>query len=170
MKKIRKNEVPSEEITRDEFVWKVTDDGYFIVRLLEYVILHLDDRGIQRVLRDVDNGVLATALKGLSLKVQEAFLNNLSKRLATMIREDMIFMGPVSTTTCAESANEIMVIVVKLLSAGEIKNPDARIIQLMTDLFRIDDGRISDLEALSAENELEELFRQYKTVRQRIIP
>ena len=52
-------------------------------------ILLLDDRAIQRVLRDVDNGDLATALKGSNEEVQNAIFNNLSKRLAAMIKEDM---------------------------------------------------------------------------------
>ena len=55
-------------------------------------ILLLDDRAIQRVLRDVDNGDLAVALKGANEEVQNAIFNNLSKRLAVMIREDMEFM------------------------------------------------------------------------------
>ncbi len=170
MKKNMINEVLAEKAISEEFEWQLTDEGYFIVKLLEYVVLHLDDRGIQRVLRDVDNGVLAVALKGLSLKAQDAFLNNLSKRLATMIREDMIFMGPVSTTSCAENANDIMVVIVKLMSKGELVDPDAKIIQLMTDLFRIDSEAISTQEAASVENELEALFRKYKTVHRRIIP
>ena len=58
-------------------------------------ILLLDDRAIQRVLRDVDNSDLAIALKGSNEEVQNAIFNNLSKRLAVMIKEDMEFMGPV---------------------------------------------------------------------------
>ena len=52
-------------------------------------ILSLDDRAIQRVLRDVDNSDLALALKGATEEVQNVILNNLSKRLAVMIKEDM---------------------------------------------------------------------------------
>ena len=58
-------------------------------------ILLLDDRAIQRVLRDVDNNDLAIALKGSNEQVQNAIFNNMSKRLAVMIKEDMEFMGPV---------------------------------------------------------------------------
>lgn len=58
-------------------------------------VLLLDDRAIQRVLRDVDNNDLALALKGSNEQVQGAIFNNLSKRLAVMIKEDMEFMGPV---------------------------------------------------------------------------
>ncbi len=51
-------------------------------------ILLLDDRSIQRVLRDVDNNDLAIACKGSAEEVQNAIFNNMSKRLAEMIRED----------------------------------------------------------------------------------
>ena len=55
-------------------------------------ILSLDDRAIQRVLRDVDNSDLALALKGATEEVQNVILNNLSKRLAVMIKEDMEYI------------------------------------------------------------------------------
>ena len=58
-------------------------------------ILLLDDRAIQRVLRDVDNNDLAIACKGSTEEVQNAIFSNMSKRLAEMIKEDMEFMGPV---------------------------------------------------------------------------
>ena len=58
-------------------------------------ILLLDDRAIQRVLRDVDNSDLGVALKGANDEVQAAIFKNLSTRLAAMIKEDMEFMGPV---------------------------------------------------------------------------
>lgn len=56
-------------------------------------ILLLDDRAIQRVLRDVENADLSIALKGSNENVQGAIFKNLSKRLAAMIKEDMEFMG-----------------------------------------------------------------------------
>ena len=55
-------------------------------------ILSLDDKSIQRVLREVDNNELAMALKGSTEEVQSVIFNNLSKGLAVMIREDMEFM------------------------------------------------------------------------------
>ena len=58
-------------------------------------ILLLDDRAIQRVLRDVDNNDLGIALKGANEEVQNVIFKNLSKRLSAMIKEDMEFMGPV---------------------------------------------------------------------------
>ncbi|MDE5803484.1 MAG: flagellar motor switch protein FliG [Lachnospiraceae bacterium] len=83
-------------------------------------ILLLDDRAIQRVLRDVDNNDLAVALKNANEQVQGAVFNNLSKRLAVMIKEDMEFMGPVRMKDVEEAQQKIVNIIRKLEDAGEI--------------------------------------------------
>ncbi len=83
-------------------------------------VLLLDDRSIQRVLRDVDNADLGIALKGANEEVQNAIFNNLSKRLATMIREDMEFMGPVRMKDVEEAQQKIVNIIRRLEDSGEI--------------------------------------------------
>lgn len=83
-------------------------------------ILLLDDRAIQRVLRDVENSDLAIALKGSTEQVQNAIFNNLSKRLAAMIQEDMEFMGPVRMKDVEEAQQKIVNIIRKLEDSGEI--------------------------------------------------
>ena len=83
-------------------------------------ILLLDDRAIQRVLHDVDNNDLALALKGSNEQVQTAIFNNLSKRLAAMIKEDMEFMGPVRMKDVEEAQQKIVNIIRKLEDSAEI--------------------------------------------------
>ncbi len=83
-------------------------------------ILLLDDRAIQRVLRDVDNNDLAVALKSANEQVQNAIFNNLSKRLAVMIKEDMEFMGPVRMKDVEEAQQKIVNIIRKLEDSAEI--------------------------------------------------
>lgn len=83
-------------------------------------ILLLDDRAIQRVLRDVDNNDLAVALKGANEEVQGVIFKNLSKRLAAMIREDMEFMGPVRMKDVEEAQQKIVNIIRKLEDSAEI--------------------------------------------------
>ncbi|MBQ7679896.1 MAG: flagellar motor switch protein FliG [Butyrivibrio sp.] len=83
-------------------------------------ILLLDDRAIQRVLRDVDNSDLALACKSSTEQVQNAIFNNLSKRLALMIKEDMDFMGPVRMKDVEEAQQKIVNIIRKLEDSGEI--------------------------------------------------
>lgn len=83
-------------------------------------ILLLDDRAIQRVLRDVDNGDLAIAMKGSNEEVQNAIFNNMSKRLSAMIKEDMEFMGPVRMKDVEEAQQKIVNIIRKLEDSAEI--------------------------------------------------
>ena len=83
-------------------------------------ILLLDDRSVQRVLRDVDNNDLAVALKGANDNVQATIFNNLSKRLAAMIREDMEYMGPVRMKDVEEAQQKIVNIIRKLEDSAEI--------------------------------------------------
>ena len=83
-------------------------------------ILLLDDRAIQRVLRDVDNSDLGVALKGANDEVQSAIFKNLSSRLAAMIKEDMEFMGPVRMKDVEEAQQKIVGIIRKLEDSAEI--------------------------------------------------
>ena len=83
-------------------------------------ILALDDKTIQRVLRDVDNNDLAIALKGSNEDVQGVIFKNLSSRLGAMIKEDMDFMGPVRMKDVEEAQQKIVNIIRKLEDSGEI--------------------------------------------------
>ncbi|WP_281746172.1 flagellar motor switch protein FliG [Thermanaerovibrio acidaminovorans] len=83
-------------------------------------ILGMDDRSLQRVLREVDMKDLALALKGASEELKNKFLRNMSKRAADMLREDMDFMGPVRVRMVEEAQQKIVNIVRSLEEAGEI--------------------------------------------------
>lgn len=106
--KVSKSKIPelADEIRKKMFVFED--------------ILSLDDRSIQRVLREVDNNELAVALKGSNEEVQNLIFSNLSKRLATMIREDMDFMGPVRMKDVEEAQQKIVNIIRKLEDSAEI--------------------------------------------------
>ena len=80
----------------------------------------LDDRAIQRVLRDVDNADLGVALKAANEEVQNVIFKNLSKRLAAMIKEDMEFMGPVRMKDVEEAQQKVVSVIRKLEDSGEI--------------------------------------------------
>lgn len=83
-------------------------------------ILLLDDRAIQRVLRDVDNADLGVALKAANEEVQNVIFKNLSKRLAAMIKEDTEFMGPVRMKDVEEAQQKVVSVIRKLEDSGEI--------------------------------------------------
>jgi flagellar motor switch protein FliG len=83
-------------------------------------IVLLDDRSIQKVLREVDSQELAKALKGVDSEVQEKIFRNMSKRAASLLSEDMDFMGPIRLRDVEESQQKIVNIIRKLEDAGEI--------------------------------------------------
>ncbi|MFU0801124.1 MAG: flagellar motor switch protein FliG [Xylanivirga thermophila] len=83
-------------------------------------IVTLDNRSIQRFLREVDNNDLALALKGSSSDVSKVIFSNMSKRLQEMIKEDIEFMGPVRLRDVEEAQQRIVNIIRRLEDAGEI--------------------------------------------------
>ncbi len=83
-------------------------------------IVLLEDRAIQRVLREVDNQDLAKALKQVDPDVQEKIFRNMSKRAATLLKEDMEYMGPVRLKDVEEAQQKIVNIIRKLEEQGEI--------------------------------------------------
>jgi flagellar motor switch protein FliG len=83
-------------------------------------IVLLDDRSIQKVLREVDTQDLAKALKGVDAEVQEKIFRNMSKRASSLLREDMDFMGPIRLRDVEESQQKIVNIIRKLEEAGDI--------------------------------------------------
>lgn len=83
-------------------------------------IAFLDNRAIQRIIRDVDANDLALALKVASDTVKEAIFRNMSKRMAETFREDMEYMGPVRLRDVEEAQQRIVGVVRRLEESGEI--------------------------------------------------
>jgi flagellar motor switch protein FliG len=84
-------------------------------------IVKLAPPAIQRILREIDNRDLAIALKGvLGSPVEKAILDNISKRLQEMIKEDMEVMGPVRVRDVEEAQQKIVNVIRQLDETGEI--------------------------------------------------
>ena len=83
-------------------------------------IVMLDDRAIQKVLREVDTQELAKALKAVDTEVQDKIFKNMSKRASAMLKEDMEYMGPVRLKDVEESQQKIVSIIRHLEDTGEI--------------------------------------------------
>ncbi|MFG0257326.1 MAG: flagellar motor switch protein FliG [Phycisphaerales bacterium JB043] len=93
------------------------------IRRLMFVfedILLVNDKGIQAVLKEVDNDELSLALKTASEELKEKVFGNMSARAAEMIKEDMEYMGPVRISDVENSQQRIVDIVRRLEDAGEI--------------------------------------------------
>jgi flagellar motor switch protein FliG len=83
-------------------------------------IVQLDDRSIQRVLREVDSRDLVLALKGSNEEVRQAVFRNLSSRAAQTLREDLEALGPVRLRNVEEAQQRIVNVIRKLEEAEEI--------------------------------------------------
>ncbi len=83
-------------------------------------IVMLDDRSIQKVLREVDSAELAKALKSVDNEVQDKIFRNMSKRASQLLKEDMEYMGPIRMKDVEEAQQKIVSIIRKLEEAGEI--------------------------------------------------
>jgi flagellar motor switch protein FliG len=83
-------------------------------------IVNVDNRSIQRIIRDIENADLQLALKVASEEVREAIFKNMSKRMAETFREEMEFMGPVRLRDVEEAQTRIVATIRRLEEAGEI--------------------------------------------------
>jgi flagellar motor switch protein FliG len=83
-------------------------------------IISLDNASIQRIVREVDMKDMALALKGSSEEVAHILYNNMSKRAAQTLREDIEFLGPVRLIDVEKAQQAIVAIVRRLDEAGEI--------------------------------------------------
>ena len=93
------------------------------IRRLMFVfedILLVNDKGIQSVLKEVDNEELALALKTASDELKQKIFKNMSERAAQLIQEDMQYMGPVRVSDVEAAQQKIVDIVRRLEDAGEI--------------------------------------------------
>lgn len=83
-------------------------------------IVTLDNRSIQRVIREVDNEDLMLSLKVASEEVKEVLFKNMSKRMADTFKEEMEFMGPVRLRDVEEAQTRIVSTIRRLEEMGEI--------------------------------------------------
>lgn len=80
----------------------------------------LDDRGLQRLMREIPQDLLVPALKGTDVAMQNRFFNNMSKRAAEMLRDDLEVAGPIRLSEVEEAHKEILAIARRLSDDGTI--------------------------------------------------
>ena len=93
------------------------------IRRLMFVfddIAALTNRDIQSLLKNVESSQWAMALKGANAEIKEKILNNMSKRAADMLREEMEYLGPVRLSAVEQTQQQIVDVVRRLEDQGEI--------------------------------------------------
>lgn len=87
--------------------------------LFEDIVL-IDDKGIQRLLRDVDKRDLALSLKVSEEKIQKKIFKNMSARAAEVVQEEIEFMGPVKLKEVEAAQMRIVDLIKELEEKEEI--------------------------------------------------
>ena len=98
-----------------ELAQKIIDEMFLFENLIE-----VDDRSIQRLLKDVDNETLIIALKGASSALRDKLLSNMSQRAASILREDLENRPPVRLSQVETEQKKILVIARRLAESGEV--------------------------------------------------
>jgi len=83
-------------------------------------MINLDDRSIQKVLKEVDNKELAFSLKACSEELKAKLLSNMSKRASDIVLEELKFMGPVRLREVEEAQQKVIEIIRRLEEEGQI--------------------------------------------------
>jgi flagellar motor switch protein FliG len=94
---------------------------YYLITL--DILTMMDDRSVQRWLREVSIEDLAKALKGSSEEVKNKVFQNMTKRAAAMLEEDMEFMGPIRKSNIFDTQSKLVKILYDLGQKGEIMYP-----------------------------------------------
>ena len=100
----------------DEDITQQIQDNMFTFENL----VDVDNRAIQTIMRNVDQDLLMTALKGASEFVKEKFFDNMSSRARVMFIDDMEAKGPLRISDVEEAQKNIMRTARKLSDAGEL--------------------------------------------------
>ena len=123
---IKDNIILSGKVFAEEAVHKFQNETPIFQKKIEDCLFsfedfqYLDDRAIQKVLRDTDMQELAKALKGASTEVQAKIFRNMSQRAATMLKEDMEWMGTVRAQDVDAAQANLVKIVFRLSNNGYI--------------------------------------------------
>lgn len=99
----------------DDLAQRILDEMFLFENLLE-----LDDRSIRMLLKEIDAGSLAVALKGCEPELQEKFTGNMSQRAAQLLLEDMEARGPLRVSQVEAEQKAILQIVRRMSDNGDI--------------------------------------------------
>ncbi|GBL04046.1 flagellar motor switch protein FliG [Glaciecola sp. KUL10] len=83
-------------------------------------LIDVDDRGIQAILREVQQEALMKAIKGADEELRNKITGNMSKRAAEMLLDDLEAMGPVRLSEVETAQKEILSVARRLADAGEV--------------------------------------------------
>ncbi|MBQ2902742.1 MAG: hypothetical protein IJE49_12985 [Agathobacter sp.] len=111
-----------EQLYVGEVNTEIVNAGYPELEKLDCLLKQIQDRSLQRALREIDNADLELAMKGLSGEGRRRIFINMSKRLCVMVAEDMEEMARGRKSDIGEASQKIYGIFMRLMDCYEI-NP-----------------------------------------------
>ncbi len=144
-----------------ETVVNAGDEYYYIVKMLEEALSQVDDRAVQRILRDVNNSDLECAMKVMSGRTRRILFNNMSCRLAVLVAEDYEFMGNVRLSDACGACQKMLMVFLKLIEQGEIAYSEESILREMATIFLSKKDSETKATIKESENKLYKLWKEY---------
>ena len=97
---------------------------YSIVKITDRMFSTMDSQTIRRILRNVDNLDLSTAIKGFSGRSKHNIFNNLPTQIAALVAEDTEYMKNLTSKTIVDSVKKIFLVIARLINAEIITSAD----------------------------------------------
>lgn len=156
--KVKKDKL-IEKLCKGKRLWNPGENGYYVSKLLDYVICNMPDKGMQRTLREVDNRTLALAMKGMSGEARKHIFSNLSERMGKMIAEDMTYMGLVRIVDILDASQKVLTTIINLIDACEIVG-EFEYLEPFFNVFSVDTA--SQYQKLGKISQLKEMVDEYE--------
>jgi flagellar motor switch protein FliG len=83
-------------------------------------LVNVDDKGMQAMMRNIEQKVLVTALKGAKQEMKDKIFKNMSSRQAEMVQDEMSSMPPMRLSDVEAAQKEIVKIARGMADSGEI--------------------------------------------------
>nr|WP_299239842.1 flagellar motor switch protein FliG [uncultured Halomonas sp.] len=99
----------------EDLAQKIIDEMFLFENIVD-----IDNRGIQLILKEIDNNSLVVALKGAPNELLEKFTSNMSQRAAQLLTEDLEARGPIRMSQVENEQKAILLVVRRLAESGEI--------------------------------------------------
>jgi len=87
------------------------------------IIQKIDNQALQKVIRETEPGILARALKNENEIIQSIIFTGMTKRAATLLKEDIECIGFIGQKDSEKAKNEMLFIIRRLIECGEILSP-----------------------------------------------
>ena len=115
-----------DEVSRDQILGDIEDQDSGLAAIIKQKmfvfedLVKVDDRGMQKVLRQVETRELSVALKGATDEVKNKVFRNMSQRAAEMLQEEIESVGAVRIKEVEEAQNAVTRIIQDLEKKGEV--------------------------------------------------